>query len=134
LLETLKKLNIKWGIVTNKPRLYAEKLVKKLELSGCAVLICPEDVTISKPNPEGLLLAAKLLECDVNACIYVGDHVRDIEAGKQAGMKTVAARYGYVESPLVVDQWDADWIIDHPEELMPLLTTKTHPAMLNIKR
>ena len=134
LLEELNTLNIKWGIVTNKPRLYAEKLLDILKLSDCAVLICPDDISVSKPNPEGLLLAAESLKCDANSCIYVGDHARDIEAGKRAGMKTVAARYGYIDSPLTVDQWDADWIIDHPEELISLLKTEIHPAMLNIKR
>ncbi len=119
LLNTLDKQGIAWGIVTNKPRLYSEKLLDILKLTHqCAVLVCPDDIKISKPDPEGLFLAANTLQCDSKQCLYVGDHERDIEAGKRAGMQTVAARYGYIDHPNSVDQWQADFIIDHPYDLI----------------
>jgi len=108
-----------WGIVTNKPKKYAAPLLSRLSLDErCQVLICPDDVTTAKPDPEGLLLAAKNIGHAPPACLYVGDHVRDIEAGKAAAMKTMAARYGYISDINSVSSWGADYIIDTPVELL----------------
>ena len=53
--------------------------------------------------------------------IYVGDHERDIEAGRNAGMKTIAVRYGYIEEPEAIDLWQADLIADTVTDLAKLL-------------
>lgn len=121
-LEYLEANKILWGIVTNKPRKYASILIDRLSLSGrCAVLVCPCDITQAKPHPEGLLKAAAFLSLDANTCVYVGDHLRDIEAGISAGMRTVSARYGYIEDESKVNAWGADAIIDSPLELVNIL-------------
>ena len=121
-LEYLEANDIVWGIVTNKPRKYAVILIERLNLLGrCATLVCPDDVALAKPHPEGLLKAATSLSLDANTCIYVGDHLRDIEAGVAANMRTVSARYGYIEDTSQVNNWGADAIIDSPLELVELL-------------
>jgi phosphoglycolate phosphatase len=51
-------------------------------------------------------------------CMYVGDARRDIEAGKNAGMKTLVANYGYIETGEDVNTWGADAIINNPEEIL----------------
>lgn len=121
-LSELAQNQIPWGIVTNKPRRYADALLKNLNLDQhCACLICPDDVSQTKPNPEGLLAAAEQLGIAANKCWYVGDHQRDIEAAHNAGMKSVAASYGYVENMDQVKQWQAMYCIDQPVQLLQLV-------------
>ena len=124
-LEAMEARGIRWGIVTNKPRIYSERLLEQLGLSKrTATLICPEDVKKTKPHPEPLFKAADLMETMIDDIWYVGDHGRDIEAGKRAGMKTIAAAYGYAPSAETVASWQADHIINSPAELLGLI----HPG------
>ncbi|MDX1453121.1 MAG: HAD-IA family hydrolase [Oleiphilaceae bacterium] len=120
-LRELEQRHIPWGIVTNKPRLYTELLLERMGLQArCAVTICPDDVAQSKPDPEGLLLACRHLSCNPRQSIYLGDHERDIAAGRAAAMRTIAARYGYIADKRNVSTWQADHIIDHGSECRPL--------------
>ena len=115
LLDTLEAQHIPWGIVTNKPRWLSEALLAALNLTQrCAVLVCPEDVSHTKPDPEPMYLAAQQLDLAAASCIYVGDHPRDIDAGRNAGMYTILAAYGYL--PLAhkddLTLWQADCIVN----------------------
>ncbi len=129
LLEDLESHNIPWGIVTNKPRWLSESLLKALNLTErCAVLVCPEDVQNTKPDPEPMYLAAKQIEIAAEQCIYVGDHPRDIDAGRAAQMYTVLAAYGYL--PLQykddLDAWHADSIVQNVDELHQIVKKMVH--------
>lgn len=132
LLTTLESHNIAWGIVTNKPRYLAEKLLEKLNLTHrCAVLVCPDDVTHTKPDPEPMLLAMDRLSAkfgqkfDPAWCLYIGDHIRDIQAGRAAGMMTVVAKFGYLsaQDKQNLPQWGADLVVDTPQELTAFILT-----------
>ena len=119
--------NMPWGIVTNKPRYLAELLLEKLGLSErCGVLVCPDDVQNTKPDPEPLFLACKQLAVEPSKCVYVGDHIRDIEAGKRAGMITLLASYGYIppEDKDDLAAWGADFIIDSPTQMQDFVANK----------
>lgn len=120
LLLFLEKNGIKWGIVTNKPKYLAQSLLEKLNLDKrCQVLICPDDVKNPKPDPESLLLACDILKVTPENCLYIGDHRRDIEAGKSAKMTTVIASYGYIPpDDKNLNDWGADKVIDTPDELL----------------
>lgn len=123
-LQHFESLNIPWGIVTNKPRRFTEILLDKLALSSrSALTLCPDDVKKSKPDPESLFLACERLQCEPMNTIYVGDHERDIIAGKAANMKTVVARFGYILDKTSISSWQADFEIDHPNELISLFNT-----------
>ena len=127
LLEELETHQIPWGIVTNKPRGLSELLLAALNLTErCAVLVCPEDVSKTKPDPEPMYLAAKQLNLEARDIIYVGDHPRDIDAGRNAEMYTILAAYGYlpVESRDDLLAWQADAIIQTVPELHQLLKNK----------
>lgn len=120
LLEALESQNIPWGIVTNKPRWLSEALLKALNLTDrCAVLVCPEDVSKTKPDPEPMYLAAKQIQIQPEDCIYVGDHPRDIDAGRHAHMYTILAAYGYLPLQHKDDltAWQADCIVNTVAEL-----------------
>jgi N-acetyl-D-muramate 6-phosphate phosphatase len=124
MLVDLEARNIPWGIVTNKPRNLSVALLDALDLSErCAVLVCPDDVKHTKPDPEPMYLAAKTMGILPENIIYVGDHPRDIDAGRAAGMKTVVAAYGYLPPERAVDlvSWQADFIVQQPAALRDLL-------------
>ncbi|MDQ1209245.1 2-phosphoglycolate phosphatase [Acinetobacter baylyi] len=134
LLEMLESQQIPWGIVTNKPRHLTELLLERLNLTErCAVLVCPEDVQRTKPDPEPMFLAATQLHIAPEQIIYVGDHPRDIDAGRAAHMYTILAAYGYL--PLQhkdnLNAWQADVIVQHVTELQKILSQQLHITPLN---
>lgn len=118
LLKNLENQDIAWGIVTNKPRYLAENLLEKLDLTErCAVLVCPDDVANTKPNPEPMFLACRQLGIDPKNAIYIGDHIRDIQAGQSAGMMTVVAGFGYIVPDENPQDWGADVLVETPHAL-----------------
>lgn len=122
LLLSLEQRGIPWGIVTNKPERFAAPLIQALGLADrCASLVCPDHVTDRKPHPESLFLACTQIGAAPEQTVYVGDHQRDIEAGRNAHMKTIAVRYGYIEEPETVDLWQADIVADTVSDLAKLL-------------
>lgn len=126
LLKELKHHDIRWGIVTNKPALYATCLLEKLSLDQrCEVLICPDHVKNRKPHPESILLGCETLGCDAGKTVYIGDHQRDMEAAKNANVIAIAAAYGYLNAESKIEQWQADFIVQHSEEIKPLLNSLT---------
>ncbi|WP_288390608.1 HAD-IA family hydrolase [uncultured Acinetobacter sp.] len=135
LLKHLEAQQIPWGIVTNKPRYLTELLLKRLDLTErCAVLVCPEDVKHAKPDPEPMFLAAEQLQVPAEQIIYVGDHPRDIDAGRAANMYTILAAYGYLPLAYKDDlaAWQADAIVHTVTELetkiLQQLGLKSNPA------
>lgn len=128
-LKALEQQDVPWGIVTNKPRYLAEQLLTKMQLDKrCTVLVCPDDVGHSKPDPEPMYLALEKLSVPRGAAasvIYIGDHKRDIDAGNAAGMTTILAAYGYIppEDQNNLRQWDADYITQTSHKLSDLLLT-----------
>jgi 2-phosphoglycolate phosphatase len=122
LLAALAARGIAWGVVTNKPHYLAWPLLARMALQPpAAVLICPDHVSRTKPDPEPLLLACKQLGCEPGRSIYVGDHARDIEAGRSAGMRTVAAAWGYLAEDESVLPWGADFVAQDVTALTHLL-------------
>lgn len=121
LIEQLEAQHIPWGIITNKPSQFTIPLMQQLNLHDrAAAIVCPDQVKNTKPDPEPMFLACKLSNVEAKHCIYVGDHDRDIQAGRAANMLTVACRFGYVGDEILED-WKADLIIDHPDELTQLI-------------
>ena len=122
LLADIEKANLIWGVVTNKPLRFAEPIMQQLKLAErSALLICPDHVTRSKPDPEPLILACRMLDLDPASVLFVGDDLRDIESGRDAGTRTAAVRYGYIHPHDNPDHWGADVVVDHPLELRRVL-------------
>jgi len=122
-LNSLNKQNMCWGIVTNKPKFFADDIVEAtLGVYNPAFLICPDDTGKRKPSPDGLLLACKKTNSLPEESIYIGDHSIDIIAGRAAGMKTVAAAYGYVPLKEDVYDWKADYIADSPIKILEIIS------------
>lgn len=122
LLNRLDDAGLRWGIVTNKPSRFTTPLLRRIEdLQHCPVVVCRDEVKEGKPHPEGLLRACELAGCTPRQAIYVGDHPRDIEAGRNAGMATVAAAWGYIPEGSAVEDWGADHIAHTVDDLARIL-------------
>lgn len=116
--ELLSLVNGRWGIVTNKPEFLTGPLLERLGLAGAADCVVSGDTLPErKPHPAPLRHAAALLGLPVANCVYVGDARRDIEAGRAAGMHTLAAAWGYIRAADDPRAWAADAIIVHPSDL-----------------
>ncbi len=122
LLNQLESAQLPWGIVTNKSERFTNPLVDLMGLSKRSISTVSGDTTPhSKPHPEPILHAARIANLDPNKSLYVGDDIRDIIAGKAAGMKTVAAAYGYCGCEEPPEAWGADFIIHTPQELLQII-------------
>ena len=122
LVAALCARGLEWGVVTNKSVRFTGPLTRAMPLFGTARAIVSGDTTpYAKPHPEPLFEAARQLGVPPERCIYVGDDERDMAAGRAAGMRTVAAAYGYMGAEADVTLWEADAAISSPMELLQLL-------------
>ena len=111
-----------WGIVTNKPAALTEALLEHLGIRRhVGSLVCGDTLPQRKPHPAPLQLAASQLGVDPRDCVYLGDARRDIDAGRAAGMRTMATSYGYIRPGEDVASWNADAQVDHPRKIGPML-------------
>jgi phosphoglycolate phosphatase len=123
LLLQLERNGIKWGVVTNKPGWLTEPLMESLGLHERAACIVSSDSTNNrKPHPEPMFYACKLTNAQPDECIYIGDARRDIEAGHNAGMKTIIAEYGYIADSENTEDWRADHSIQSPSQILSLIS------------
>ena len=121
LLDALEARSICWGIVTNKAERLARLLLDALGVSSRSACIVGGDTTPRlKPHPDSLLAACRTIREDAGACIYLGDDQRDIDAGRAAGMKVAAVKWGYLNGSRP-ETWNADWMLEQPQELLQYL-------------
>jgi phosphoglycolate phosphatase len=124
LIEQIRLRHLHWGVVTNKAARFTESLTRSMPLFASASAIVSGDTTPhAKPHPEPLLEAARRMGVLPGQCLYVGDDERDVVAGLAAGMKTVAATYGYLGNKAEVDAWGAHAQINSPPALLQLLVS-----------
>jgi 2-phosphoglycolate phosphatase len=122
LLDQLDGAKLPWGIVTNKSERFTNPLTDLMGLRQRAASTVSGDTTpYSKPHPEPILHAARIANIDPASSVYVGDDIRDIVAGKAAGMKTIAAAYGYCGCAEPPEAWGADYLVYHPKELLEII-------------
>ncbi len=112
--------------MTNKATRYTTPLIEQLGLGRRAsAVVCGDTTPFPKPHPAPLLAAARMLAVPPERCVYVGDAERDVTAGIAAGMRTIVARYGYIESHESPDTWPADGNIDRPAALLGWLPARS---------
>jgi len=125
MLEALAARGLAWGIITNKPMRFTDRLVPTLGFSvPPAVVVSGDTVGVPKPDPRPMRYACEAMGVQPGACWYVGDAERDIAAGRAVGMRTVLADYGYIADTDHPETWGADWRIQSPLELLALLPPK----------
>jgi 2-phosphoglycolate phosphatase len=121
-LQWIHDRGLQWGIVTNKPSQYTLPLLEKITFPAPpATVICPDHVKHTKPHPEPLWLACQQAACSAEQAVYLGDHVRDIEAGRAAGMPTVSCGWGYLSPGENCSDWNASHHLQQANEIPGLL-------------
>ncbi|WP_016955923.1 HAD family hydrolase [Catenovulum agarivorans] len=121
-LEMLNQQNILWGVVTNKPAFLTDVLLTKYpEFKHSKINVSGDTLKVRKPDPQPLFHACKHMQIDPQQTWYVGDAFRDIEAGNRAGMQTFIANWGYTQDELPVEEWQADFIIEQPSDLVSII-------------
>lgn len=122
LIDSLDKLNMPWGIVTNKPHIYTIPLMDALGYTRRAsCLISGDTCAHAKPHPEPMLKACEIIGVAPEHCLYLGDDLRDMQAASAVAMRGVIANYGYIAADAKTDSWGAYALINHPMELLDLI-------------
>jgi phosphoglycolate phosphatase len=121
LLEELGRRSIAWGVVTNKATRFTERIITALGLAPDCV-VCGDTTEHLKPHPAPMLHAAEQLELPAQACMVLGDDLRDIQAARAAGMRAIAVDWGYHHPDSGGPRtWQADALISRPGDLIGLL-------------
>ncbi len=119
LLEQLGARGLNWGVVTNKPAFLTEPLIERLGLwDRTACVVSGDSTNNRKPHPEPMLHGCALAGSRPEQCLYVGDAERDIAAGREAGMTTLVALFGYIGADDRPQEWGADGAIRAPGEIL----------------
>jgi pyrophosphatase PpaX len=94
MLAELKRRGMPMGVVTGKSRRSAEITLEELGWKDLfAAVVTGDEMTKQKPDPQGVIMAARKLGANQNACVMVGDSPADIGAGKAAGMTAIVAAW-----------------------------------------
>jgi 2-phosphoglycolate phosphatase len=121
-LRWIEAQGLVWGIITNKPSSFTLPLMAKLNLPfSPQTVVCPDHVSRSKPDPEPMLLACSQCGCSPAEAVYLGDHLRDIQAGRAAGMTTISCAWGYIDADENIDSWGADYRIASADAIVKTL-------------
>ena len=130
MLDALEADGARWGIVTNKPEYLARLILPQQQWQDrCAVLIGGDSLPQRKPHPLPLLHAAQRMDVSAPHCVYVGDDERDIIAARAAGMRSVAALWGYRLAEDDPADWQADIYAEEAVFLQQAAQWPTLPAV-----
>jgi len=122
LLTTLDNKSIPWGIVTNKPKdLTLLLLPHYQEFNTCKVMVAGDTLTKRKPDPEPILFACEQMNQSPDTCLYIGDALRDIQAGNRATNVTGVANWGYIKATDNTSSWDADFLFEVPDDILMII-------------
>ncbi|UGQ47547.1 HAD family hydrolase [Massilia endophytica] len=120
LLAGIETAGMSWGIVTNKPARFTDPLMPLIGLDHAGCIVSGDTTPHAKPHPAPLLEAARRLNLRPEECWYVGDDLRDVQAGRAAGMRTVACEWGYCGAAEPAT-WGADHLLASPQALLALI-------------
>ena len=122
LLEFLEKAEIPWGIVTNKIESLTYPIIEAAGLSeSISCLVCGDTISESKPHPAPVSLACGIINVEPANTLFVGDDIRDIQAGKAAGAQTAAVHYGYGSEEFTGNLVEDSFQVHHPADLIDLV-------------
>jgi 2-phosphoglycolate phosphatase len=125
LLDFLGAAGIPWGVVTNKIESLTLPIIEAANLRDTvSCIVCGDTLRESKPHPAPVLLACEILKVMPGETLFVGDDIRDIQAGNAAGTQTAAVHYGYGSNELRGDEIRASLQVDHPSDLVELVRQK----------
>ena len=81
-----------------------------------------DTVPYGKPHPAPLLHASEKMKTTPRNMVFIGDHYYDIKAGRNAGMATGVAMYGYIDPDASPKSWGADYFFESPNAIYQWLS------------
>lgn len=122
LLDKIEATQTPWAIITNKWSEPTQPIATHFALDKrAAAIVCGDTLPVAKPDPSPLFLACEMMGVNAENCVYIGDAKTDIEAGKNAGMATIACNYGYLLPNCPIETWGTDSIVEQPDEIFSLI-------------
>lgn len=115
--EALAALGGRKGTATTKGTPTTRAVLEQFGLAPYFHHVQGTDGFPCKPAPDVIFTALKGLGADVSECLFVGDSCADMEAGKRAGVKTCAVRYGYGKEDALA-QYEPDYWVSDLRELV----------------
>ncbi|OGE19615.1 hypothetical protein A3J19_00070 [Candidatus Daviesbacteria bacterium RIFCSPLOWO2_02_FULL_41_8] len=119
-LQDLKEAEVKIAAVTSHT---GELLIRNLKIAELEkffkIIVTPFHVKKPKPDPESVLKALEILKVKADRAVFVGDSPADIKAGKAAGVKTIAALYGFHGKKLLDTK--PDFLVRNIEGIIPII-------------
>jgi len=122
MVAALRERGVVVGVVTSKRRQVAMRTLARCGFDGAYdVLVCADEVSRGKPDPEPVLLALERLELtdDAGMSLFVGDSPHDLKAGRAAGTRTAAAMWGPFDHDVLRAE-AADFYVDEPGAVLSL--------------
>lgn len=117
-LDALAAAGVRLAVVTNKRERFTLPLLRAVGLADrFACIIGGDTLGVTKPLPEPI--RAMIARCGGGRAAFVGDSIFDIQAGRAAGIPTIAAGFGFLQQP--AGTIGADAVIDDFGELVPAL-------------
>ena len=119
-LDALDSMNVRTAVVTNKLEGLARQLLGELGLADrMATIIGGDNLGPGKAKPSPAPVRAMIERCGGGRAALVGDSIFDVEAARGAGATSVLVSFGFLHRPAA--EHGADHVIDHYDELVPLL-------------
>jgi pyrophosphatase PpaX len=125
MLEELQAQGKRLGVVTSKRKQPALEALQSFDLQDYfEFIVGMEETQKHKPEPEPLLLGAKLLGATREPCVYIGDSPYDMQAGRAANMYTIAANWGMF-TPEELVRAGAQYEANSPREISKIIQSIT---------
>ena len=119
-LDCLHEMGLMTAVFSNKPDEFAGKLCRELFGERFSMVVGNRPNVPVKPDPSGLQPILKELGLKAEGCGYCGDSCGGIDTGKNAGMKTIGAAWGF-RGRKELEERGADAVTEQPNELPVLL-------------
>ncbi|MEC3948923.1 HAD family hydrolase [Sphingobium sp. HWE2-09] len=117
-MDALTAAGVKLAICTNKAERFTLPLMRQIGLSDrFAAIVGGDTVGVAKPDPAPI--HEMIARAGGGRTIFIGDTINDIAGARNAGIPSIAVSFGFLDGP--VDNLDADAVIDHFDDLLPLL-------------
>ncbi len=117
-LKELKELGYILGIVTSNSQKNLSSFILKNDLSDVFDFLETGTHVFGKHRKIKRVL--KEWKIPVDACVYVGDETRDVEAARRVGIPVIAVSWGFNDGN-TLRRLDPDYYVDEPQELIELI-------------
>lgn len=125
-INQFRKDQIKVAFNTGYSRSVAESILRKVDVQigrDIDLLVTSSEVQHSRPAPDMIVKACEVLGIAPENSIKIGDSKIDIEEGKNAGVKYNIGITTGAQQRQILEQAEPDFIIDHMDELLPIIAT-----------